>query len=351
MISMQEIAEKIGVSRNTVSKVLNNKEGVSDAVRKSILQTASEMGYPKLPANIEETGRVLSGQKNISVLVTNPEFSQYWMHLLNAIANELNKTGYNLIYNYIYNNGQGTDNVSEIIDAGNFAGIIVINVYDSSIIKKIAGAGLPTVYSDIPMSVTCSEAKGDIILFEGQHSIAKITEHMLSQGIKKIGFIGDITYARTIYERWLGFQLEVLNYGIKLDMDYCLIKGVSNHFYNPGEVEQSLSQLKNLPDAFVCANDVIAYMAIKYFESKGIRVPEDMIVSGYDNIKESIINDNRLTTVEANVEYLGKCLVRQLFDLIKDPSRPYETVFIETNTIFRNSTNSNFDPLRTNSLR
>lgn len=339
MISMQAIADKMSVSRNTVSKVLNNKEGVSDSVRKSILQTALDMGYAKLPVNLEATGMILSAQKNISVLVTNPDFSQYWTHLLNAIANELNRTGYNLIYNYIYNNGQGTDNVSEIIGAGNFVGIIVINVYDISIVNKIANSGLPTVYYDIPMHVTCSEAKGDIILFEGQDSIAKITKHMLSQGIKKIGFIGDITYSRNIYERWLGFQLAVKNYSIKIDMNYCLTRGTSNHFYDPGEVEQSLSQLKKLPDAFVCANDVIAYMAIKYFESNEIRVPEDMIISGYDNIKESIINDNRLTTVEADVEYLGKCLVRQLFDLIKNPSRPYETISIETNTIFRNSTN------------
>lgn len=340
MVSMQQIADKVGVSRNTVSKVLNNKEGVSESIRIEILKASLEMGYKKLPVDPLQLDNLPSAKKNIMILITNPEFSQYWMQMLNGIANALNKTGSNLIYNYLYDNGQGADTVPEMIKSGNLSGMIVINVYDPGVIEKIAGSGLPTVYFDLPLHMTCAEAKGDAILFEGRHSVAKITEHLLSQGIQKIGFIGDITYARTINDRWLGFQSAHAQYGMDVDMEYCLTRGISNHFYDLDEVGQMLSRLNKLPEAFVCANDVIAYMAIKYLQSKGMKVPEDILIAGYDNIKEPLISDNSLTTVEANVSYLSRCMVKQLFDQIENPYRPYVTVTIETCPILRHSTDA-----------
>lgn len=338
MISIQQIAKKINISRNTVSKVLNNKEGVSPSLRNKVLQTAAEMGYTKLPVNRSGLPATQGRENDISVVVTNPGFSNYWIELINSIAGELHGTGRNLIYNYVYYDHESATQVPQAIPAKGVAGMIVINVYDADTISSIAKTGLPIVYSDISVNTTCEEGRGDVVLYEGQDSVYKITRHILNQGAKRLGFIGDTTYCRTIYERWQGFQMALQDSGITLDPAFCLTKGLSNHFYDAEEVGNALSTLESFPDAFVCANDIIAYRAIQYFSEKNIKVPEDILISGFDNIQEILPNYPELTTVDAGVKALGKRLVRQLLDRIGEPEMPYETVRIATTPIFKSST-------------
>lgn len=336
MVYINEIADKLGLSRNTVSKVINDKSGVAEKTRQLVLQTAINMGYKKF--SISDSKIPKQDYYNISVLVNNPEFSQFWLKMINTIATELRVTNNNFVYNYVMINSSKSFILPSIILNKEVSGVIVINIYDDETIDLIAQTGIPAVYYDTTVSTISKRIGADIILTEGESTIYQITKHIIEKGITKFGFIGDITYSRTIYERFKGFKQALKHNNLPLDYSMCLTKGTSNNFYDPNELEQSLDLIENMPEAFICANDIIAYMTIKYLKQKGIKTPDDVYISGFDNIQESLTKENSLTTVDVDVEYIGKKLVKLILERIDNPSKPYEYTRIYTEPIFRKST-------------
>ncbi len=340
MVSIKDIAEKVGVSRNTVSKVFNNKSGVSEHIRMAVINSAIELGYSKLPSSAYKKSSENSQNMNISLIVTNPDFSNFWTRIINSISHELHINNNNLVYNFIMEENNNEFKIPSIISNGGASGLIVFNVYNEKIINVLAGTGLPIVYYDVPVNTNPIDAGGDIILLEGCHSIMKLTNHIISQNVSKLGFIGDITYCRTIYDRWAGFKEALRRNNIELNKDWCLTRGLTHNFYDNGEVERAIDGLKELPEAFVCANDVIGYITVKHLKAKGFTVPDDIIVSGYDNIKHSVTKSRFLSTVDVDNEYIGKRLVDQLLRRIssKGSFYPYEVIQLSTDIILREST-------------
>lgn len=340
-VSIQEIADSLNISRNTVSKVINSRGVVSPDTEKKVIQKALELGYSKLPAKLtaEYKDTPFKSEKlNIAVVATQPDFSEFWVRIINGIANELSSKNCNFLYNYITFEQERNFNSLQLLSQGDMKGIIVINVYNREAIRSLADTKLPIVYYDAPRSFSNRNVNGDIILVEGQNSICEITSHMLDRGCKKIGFVGDITYSQSIYERWLGFITAHEAKNVQVDKSCCFTESGNGHFYFDNEVEQIFSSATNLPDAFVCANDVIAYRVKARLEKLGIRVPRDILISGFDDIKETVTGEKSLTSVSVNNEEIGKKLVEQLIWRINNPSRLFETIKINTEVIFRKST-------------
>lgn len=337
MVLIQDIALKAGVSRNTVSKVLNNKPGVSDELREKILELAYQMGYKKI--NTDFRPNSYQEPISISVLVTNPEFSPFWVQMINSIANRLHQLDINFVYHCIRYQQEESFKLPLIIREKKIEGIIVINVYEEEIIQEIAQSGLPIVYYDIPFDKACKQVNGDVLLLEGMRSIREITEHISTQGVEEIGFIGDINYSTTIYERWLGYRAGMLHNQLPIQKEYCITKGGKRHLYDKKELEEALKGLKTLPKAFVCANDELAYMAMKVLHQKHGK--PQILLSGYDNIHRALEQPNTLTTVAVDVEYVGRRLVSLLLERIQEIDKPFEVIRIETTPIFRESTNKN----------
>ncbi len=336
MVSINEIANKLGLSRNTVSKVINEKEGVSQETKNIVLKTAVEMGYKKIKA-VEQFDK-MTNPHNISVLVNHPEFSEFWIKMINSVASELRIYNNNFVYNYVTSDLTENFNLPSIILNKDVSGVIGINIYDNDIIDMLTNTGLPTVYYDTTVSAIERNINCDIVLAEGESTLYQITKHIIKKGITKFGFIGDITYSRTIYERFKGFKQALQDYNLILNDSICITKGSINHLYNPDELEEKLELINELPEAFICANDVLAYRTIKYFKQKGIRTPDDIYISGFDNIQESLTKENSLTTVNVDIDYIGRKLVKLITERINRPNKPFEYTRIYTQPIFRQST-------------
>ncbi len=336
-ISISDIASSLNISRNTVSKVLNNRGHVSDETKEKIIKKAVESNYKNLSNDIINKYNEFNKKNNcISVIAICPEFSDFWTRIINSITSELNKIDCPVVYNFLMRSEESNFKLPFNVTNGQITGIIVINLYDTSAICKISETNIPVVYLDVPVHTTTEDANGDIILLEGQNSIFKITKNLLNKGFRKLGFIGDITYSQTIYERWLGFIRAHEDFGIKSNIDYCLLKSDMLHLYQGDEIHTFLENLPSLPEAFVCANDFIAYTVIQKLKLKGKNMPEDIMVTGYDNVNIPLVSDNiALTTVDVNTTLLGKRLVEQILWRINNPSRPFETIRISTRVIMR----------------
>lgn len=348
---INDIASYLNLSRNTVSKVMNGRGKVSERVRIKVVQAAVELDYKKLPKHLlveyeqaqEEEKISNKSSKNILVLATSPDFSTFWGNIINGITKELAHKGFTCLYNFLTFEQEKNFELPPIIKEGDIAGIIVMNVYNKEAVEKLAGTGVPIVYFDIPLGIDAMDIKADVVVTEGRRSTFKITEHLIEQGDKILGFIGDTSYCKSIEERWRGFVRAHNQAGLSIRSEYCFVSEKQGHFYFgkevEGTVEAFLKDKQPLPQAFVCANDAIAYKVIKQLEEHGYKVPEDIRIAGFDDMHaEGKDEEGDLTSVYINIYNVGKRLAEQIIWRIHNTDREYEVIKIYGQIKFRAST-------------
>ena len=342
-VSLQQIADELNVSRITVSKVINNKEGVSEETRRRVARKLVEYDYKKINRNIlrlaqeAETGTAIV-RNNIAVIATEPDFSDFWLKIINGIANEVSPRGYNLVYHFITRDEEIDFTILKSVVDHSVCGIIVINVYNNAAISALANVGIPTVFYDITPQKYRDGINADVVLLEGKRTVRQITENIIRRGRRQLGFIGDITYAKTMADRYRGFEIACQECGVKIQPQFCMTAGRRGHFYFLDEVRDFVSGLSSFPEGFVCANDVIAYTVIGGLNERGLSVPEDLAVSGYDNIKASILTASELTTASVETADLGKRLAQQLLRKLESPNEFHEVVLVQPKVVYRHST-------------
>lgn len=342
-ISLQQIADELNVSRITVSKVINNKEGVSEDTRRRVARKLVEYDYKKINRDILRLAQEGAHsnpivRNNIAVIATEPDFSDFWLKIINGIANEVSSKGYNFVYHFITRTEETNFTMPKSILDHSVCGIIVINVYHNAAIAELSACGIPVVYLDITPDKFREGVSGDIVLLEGKRAICQITESIIQRGRKKLGFIGDITYAQTMYDRYRGFERACRNHGVSIQPQFCLLDSRRGHFYFQDEVRDFVESLTELPEGFVCANDVTAYTVISCLRERGLTVPGDLAVSGYDNIKASILTASELTTAAVETADLGRRLAQQLLRQLESPTSFHEIVYIQPQVIYKRST-------------
>lgn len=338
-VTLQDIASSLGISRTTVWKVFSGQKGVSDNLRRKILTTAQEMGY-----EFPEYAPLLPSQKtaappvNIAVAVCRPESSIFWMNIIHQIAKELSFHNVNLVYTYLPSSIDEDYTLPASLVNGNTHGIIVLNVYNNQLIRLLSEAPVPKVFLDTATSIPPSSLNGDLILMESSISISEITEHLLRQGRKKIGFIGDINYAQSNYERYEGFSKTLERYGLSPSPELSLTGSIGTDTYKE-EIDAFLNTLPSMPDAFVCVSDYVACLLMQLLLKRGLKIPEDVAVSGFDGNMESPLAED-LTTVQVFNQDIGLRLALQILYRIEHPDTRSEIIYISTQTIFRSSTGS-----------
>lgn len=337
-VTIQDVAKELNLSRNTVAKALNNSNTVSYETRYVVIEKAYEMGYSKLsPVVLNEfkLRNKIDDTKTIVVL-TRREISVFWNSIIMGISDELNKFGAKLQFNFI--SEQDEKNLIMPLDLqAEVSGIIILSVFTGEYINQIMKQNIPVVFLDAPSELDSIIEYGDVIICEGNHSVRKITNNLISQGMKKIGFIGDTTYCKTINDRYQGYLGALAGAGYPVDPAIIANYHTTNKFYKMEEVEKAISGFSGIPDAIVCANDDIALDVIRYLKTRGLSVPQDVAVTGYDNVEGMAQVEPILTTVRVGNQRLGRRLVQQLMWRIQNPTFPKEIIYINVEVIFRQS--------------
>jgi len=337
-VTIQDIAKKLNLSRNTVAKALNNSDTVSYETRFLVIETAYEMGYSKLSPVVLNEFKVrnkVDETKSIVVL-TRREISFFWNSVIMGISDELNKYGCKLQFNFI--SEQDEKSLVLPIDFNEeISGVIILSIFSDDYISQIIKQNVPVVFLDGTVELGNSYKYGDVIVCEGKNSIQTITLDMISKGLSKIGFIGDTTYSKTIHERYEGYLAALRKADITPDPSIIASYHRTHKFYKKEEVEAAIDDFPYMPEAIVCANDDIALFTIRYLHSKGLSVPDDVAVSGYDNVEVMSQTEPILTTVKVGNQRLGRRLVQKLMWRLKNPAFPKEVLFINSEVIFRES--------------
>ena len=338
-VTIQDIADELGISRNTVSKAINNADGLAEATRERILQKATEMGYKQFSylkaqtASASAVEQEASHRGEIALLCGNVIASAHFASLmLDKLKMELSRLGYTLNTHRVDRDDLARRSLPVTFDPEQAVAIICIEMFDRAYDEMICGLGLPVLFVDGPNKRDGFDLRADQLYMDNTAAITRFVNDMLSRGRRRIGFIGDYEHCQSFFERYAAFRCAMLMADAPVDERFC-IKAL-----DPEEIAGALAGLKELPDVFICANDFIAVDAIYTLRKLGKTVPDDVLFFGFDDAPTSRIMTPALTTVHIHTQIMALTAMNLLISRIEAPHMDYRIVHTETELIYRDST-------------
>jgi LacI family transcriptional regulator len=334
-ITIQDLANALGMSRNTVSKALNGQH-VPAKTRNAVITAAIEMGYKgyKLAASSDSS----LGQKRF--LILSPRLLMninYYIHVLRGIEESL--TDYDIeLMQFNVTNTSSFAKFKRYVADYKVDGIICIEFFESQYIAELTELGIALVFLDFPLTNMGFKGNYDIVLPESHDAVKNLcTQLITEEGCRTFGFVGDFRHCRSFYERFTGMNAALFLSGLPLDLEYSICYDDSMS-YEPKDLANIIGQLANLPDCFVAANDSIALNLLAALKSQKIVVPKDVKVVGFDNVAEAKLSSPPLTTFNVNKNALGKRIVSILLDRISNPTQANQLIYIASKKVIRTST-------------
>ncbi len=324
-VTIRDVAERAGVSVATVSKVINDRYGVSLSTVAKVQAVIDDLGY--------ESSLVARSLRNhrtnvIGVLVSDIE--PYSAELIKGVAKAIRGTGYELV---VYSAGGKTGTTvgwenralsrlgGTLIDG---ALLVTPTVVGRSFGAPVVAVDPHTGSDDVPT-----------VDSDNRHGAELATQHLLDLGHRRIGFIGGRTDLESARLRELGYRQTMIRHGI--DPDETL---VCNGAYEPDIARAAAGKLLDLddrPTALFAANDQSAIAAMEAAAERGLRVPEDLSVVGFDNIPESALTRPALTTVHQPIQQMGERAVEILLQLLAGATPPAIRETLPTHLVERRS--------------
>lgn len=313
-VKMIDIANKIGVSVVTVSNALAGRDGVSEQTRRQICETAAEMGYK--PSNTGTSRKKAEPPrlgKSVAIL-TSERFvgfkgTFYW-ELTANISNRLSAMNVLTVYECITRENEKSCVVPNTVSEKKVDGVLVIGQLKREYIEKLSGIGQPLIFVDF----YDSRFSVDSVNSDSYHGGYILTDHLVENGHKKIGFVGTINATSSINDRFLGYIKCLLENGLEYRSEWRL-----EDRDDTGTLFDRMDFPEEMPSAFVCNSDETAFRVISALRSKGIRVPEDISVVGYDNYTVSNICIPAITTVEVDLDKMASEAVSLMAKKLADP--------------------------------
>lgn len=340
-VTIQDIADALGISRNTVSKAINNSEGLAEATREKILQKAVEMGYkqfsyvnalvnPALSAPTTES----SGYQGEIALLTSVFLTQshFASTMLDKFQREISLLGFTMNTHRVTEENLRAMTLPLSFRREQVKAAICIEIFDRAYDEMLCELGIPLLFVDGPVKRDGFSLQADQLLMDNTTEITRFVNDMLAAGQQRIGFVGDYMYCQSFYERYAAFRMAMLLAGVPVEDRFILSHNHVDEFIEP------LGTLEELPDLFICANDFVADDLIRGLFSIGKLVPRDVRVLGFDDSPESRIIHPELSTVHIHTQVMAVDALQLLISRMREPSLDYRVVHTQTDLILREST-------------
>lgn len=310
MVTIKDISKACGVSPATVSKALNGYDDVSAETIELVKRTANEMNYtPNAAARLLKT----SMSHNIGVLFVDDTMSglthEYFSFILNSVKEEAEHLGYDITFI-----GQtiGSQRVSFLQHClyRNCDGVVIASVdFDNPSVKELVESKVPVITIDYSFDSTSSIMSDNI---EGAYGIAS---YLIEKGHRRIAFIhGELTSVTR--KRILGFNRAMEENGIVTPPQYML----EARYHDTESVRKATARLLDLsepPTAIMFPDDISYLGGHAEITSRGLSIPDDISVCGYDGVALSQMLDPPLTTWQQDAGRIGKESVRKLVETIE----------------------------------
>ena len=307
MATIKDVAKMAGVSTTTVSHVINKTRFVAKETEEAVMQAIKSLKYS--PSAVARSLKV-NTTKSIGMIVTTSE-SPYFAEIIHAVEDHCYRQGYSLFLCNTQNDPEKIKNHVEMLAKKRVDGLLVMcSEYTQHSLDVLSS------FSSVPMVVMDWGPNTDTDIIEDNSFTGGYlaTKHLIDCGHKAIGLIAgelDKTTARTRYE---GFVKAMNETNLPIHENW-----IMEGFFEPEDGYECMNKIlaqDSLPTAVFCCNDVMALGAISAITEKGLRVPDDISIIGYDNIHSSRFYAPPLTTIHQSKSRLGAQAVNLLFERI-----------------------------------
>jgi LacI family transcriptional regulator len=328
-MKLDDVAKRARVSTATVSRVLNDTAGVRPATRARVLRAVEELNYrPNLNARSLAGGQT----RSIGMVVSNIA-NPFFLDIFRSVEAGARQRGFEVL---VANTDYDPDRLRASVD--------------TILGRRVAGLAL-VVSETVPPSVAAIAAAGDVpvVLYDGgghrlrgathiradyHTGMQRVVEYLHALGHRRMAFIGHHARLGPLHARRQAFHSATEAYAPRVK-----VTAVENEDGMDGGRAAMRDLLASgfRPTAVACVNDVMAVGAIRELHARGIRVPEDMSVTGFDNIALAEYTQPPLTTADVPREAVGRLLCEALLGATP-PSPPRKEIVVETQLIVREST-------------
>ncbi|MCV2395010.1 LacI family transcriptional regulator [Actinotalea sp. M2MS4P-6] len=325
-VTIHDVARAAGVSVATVSKVVNDRYGVAAGTSERVRQVIDELGYES-----SLVARSLRSHQTHVIGILVAEFEPFSTEILKGVSQAIAGTGYELL---AYSGGGqvGTGVGWERRSLSRLSGtlidgalLVTPTVVDVTAPVPVVAvdphtgpSGLPTVDSD--------NLRGAVAA----------TEHLLSLGHRRIGFLGGREDLESSRRREEGFRQAMAAAGVEVDPDLVQVGGYRRE--TAVEPAERLLSLADPPTAIFAANDLSALGVLDVAHRLGLRIPHDLSVVGFDDVPEAVAAEPALTTVRQPIQDMGAAATSMLLGLIGGAADDHTHLRLPTSLVVRGST-------------
>ncbi|MDL2076264.1 LacI family DNA-binding transcriptional regulator [Streptomyces sp. GXMU-J15] len=330
--TLEAVAARAGVSRATASRVVNGGAGVRAPLVDKVRRAVEELGY--VP---NHAARTLVTRRNgaVAVIIAEPEFrifsDPFFAQQVRGISRELTANDSQLVLLWVEGRGDH-DRIARYLGGGHVDGALAFSVHnDDELPALIEKSRIPTVFGGRPVEERSLAAP--YVDCDNRGGARQAVQHLVSQGRRRIAHIAGPPDLTAAIDRVDGYR------DVLIDADPSMV--CQGDFTEKGGALAMAELLERHPDldAVFAANDLTALGALRTLRERGVRVPEDVAVVGFDDMASVVEQaDPALTTVHQDIEGMGRLMVKLLMRLLDETGGPAPaSVITPTSLIHRAS--------------
>ncbi len=330
-ITIIDVAEKAGVSFGTVSRVINNDVHVKKETRERVLKVMETLGYV---ANRQ--ARSLAGGKSNIIGVLVPDLGTgYIEEIIRGIDAELSLSDLDLILYTTHRTASKEANYVANLARGMVDGLLLVLPRNpADYIGTLTSRNFPFILIDHQGTGRSCPAVG-ATNWQGAY---RATEYLIKMGHNRIGFITGSMDLGCSMDRLEGY-LSALRTHHAVDAPELIYEGT---FFQPDGYAgaSALLDLSSPPTAIFASNDIMAMGVMDAVRSRGLRIPDDVSIVGFDDIPQAAVVRPALTTVNQPLEKMGRVATQMLLDLLRSPEKETGRIELPTELVIRDSCQS-----------
>jgi len=341
----EEIARIAGVSRSTVSRVINNYPNVPAKTREKVMKVIREYHYEP-----NQSARVLAGKRTntiglflFSIFDPNTPYrvfgNSYFSPFVDAFVDIGNSMGYYMLVHTIYKPEESWRIRQTFLQKRIDGGIIICTDRSPEIESILSDFPHPAVIMDYDPAgiekIVHPMARIGIVNFDDEKGISSAVDYLVSLGHRRIGMIMGRQTSYSGHRRYECFVKRLEYHGLAMNDRYLIRGDFTWDSVVPG-IEKMIDS-NSLPTAIVSSNDAMALAAMETFRRRGIRIPEDISVTGYDDIPASAVVDPPLTTIRIPFFDMARKSMDMLSELIESDKPRFMVYYADVELVVRES--------------
>jgi len=327
-MSLEEVAKRAGVSTATVSRVLNNLEIVRPATRARVLKAIAELNYqPNLHARTLAGGR----SNTIGMIASNLE-NPFFFDVFRSLEARARQRGYEVVVAHTEYDPERLVRSVRLMIGRRVAGLaVVVSEMDPALIKELHAARTPCVFYDVGKP----QERMTNIRVNYRHGIERLVEYLHDLGHHRLAFVGHHATLGPTSEREAAFVTGVKKFAPEIEWR---TEADRDSFEGGRMAAMRLLTAGFHPTAIVCVNDIMAIGVLRALRERGLRVPDDVSVTGFDNIRLAEYCEPPLTTVHIPRDEVGRLAFAALVPDKEAPNISGQEIVIEPEVVLRSST-------------